>query len=275
MQAAAAGYFPNHVEKDAEAESSNSCSVDENNASFLQNLREATANLYAAGGEASDPIIAATLFATAEILGAYGCESAAFIATQFKAFAVADLGTGAVHWGEDSYGSEETPLIGELIIKPNRLHHAKAREFLKNSFFQKTGESMIAATIAVAVFYQVLDPESFVFFSSVAFWASLANQIHAWEHMPAEEIPWVVKKLQGIILQTPKQHHVHHRDTDKSYCVMSPWFNGFLNWCGVWRALEYGVFKLTGVEPRLDERAQANKNKTAVLTAITEAKKND
>jgi ubiquitin-conjugating enzyme E2 variant len=36
---------------------------------------------------------------------------------------LADFLTGVFHWLEDAYGTEDTPVLGPLVIKPNIVHH--------------------------------------------------------------------------------------------------------------------------------------------------------
>ena len=46
----------------------------------------------------------------------------------------ADFVVGVFHWIEDAYLREDCPLLGELIARPNILHHYRPRHFLKHSW---------------------------------------------------------------------------------------------------------------------------------------------
>ena len=114
---------------------------------------------------------------------------------------------------------------------------------------------MVAATIAIAAFSIVLNQDYLYFAISMTVWASLANEIHALAHMLPKEKPWY-GCFQGYLFQGGQEHHVHHTETDRNYCVMSPWLNGILNYTRFWRALEWGVEMVSGVPPRLDENVR-------------------
>ena len=45
--------------------------------------------------------------------------------------ALADFIAGVVHWAEDAYFTEETPVIGPLFIRPNIVHHHFPRYFTR------------------------------------------------------------------------------------------------------------------------------------------------
>ena len=56
---------------------------------------------------------------------------------------LADFVAGLVHWLEDAYGSEDTPLVGSLLIKPNIVHHHYPRFFTKLSWWQSSWDLLL------------------------------------------------------------------------------------------------------------------------------------
>ena len=51
---------------------------------------------------------------------------------------LADFLAGVIHWLEDAYGTEDTPIIGPLAIRPNIIHHHYPRFFTKLSCRNET-----------------------------------------------------------------------------------------------------------------------------------------
>ncbi|MEY4798577.1 MAG: hypothetical protein RI978_878, partial [Verrucomicrobiota bacterium] len=56
---------------------------------------------------------------------------------------LADFVAGLVHWLEDAYGTEKTPLFGPLMIKPNMVHHHYPRLFTKNNWWQSSWDLLL------------------------------------------------------------------------------------------------------------------------------------
>lgn len=225
-----------------------------------RNIEEITANLDAKRATLSpttrQALIGALIFVGAKFSEIYGSQIGEILAFQLEALAVADLITGAVHWLEDTYFSEDTPVIGASVIRPNRQHHTHPRALLANSTFKRVRESVIAASIVMGALSLVLDSDQLIAAGAVAVWAALGNEIHAWEHMSAKEKPWIARLLQGYIFQSSAEHRIHHVNTDRNYCVMTPWWNWILNRTHFWRGLEHVVEWVTKVAPREDEKKQ-------------------
>ena len=58
------------------------------------------------------------------------------IALEFVAvWLLVDFVSGVVHWAEDSYGTETTPVIGRWMVGPNLLHHRNGAAFVGKSHF--------------------------------------------------------------------------------------------------------------------------------------------
>src|ERR1022692_2652401 len=52
--------------------------------------------------------------------------------------ALADFVAGGIHWAEDAYFTEETPVIGPLFIRPNIVHHHHPRFFTHLTWWQSS-----------------------------------------------------------------------------------------------------------------------------------------
>ena len=167
----------------------------------------------------------------------------------------ADLVTGLVHWGCDTWGDEETPWIGSSLIRWFRAHHREPRAMLEHDWIEVNGAPAVAASAAFLVL-PFLGSQS-VFGCAVA-WsligtAALANQFHQWAHMGSP--PLLVRKLQrsGLILSRVR-HARHHARHTGGYCISTGWLNGLLDATGFWRVLERSIAFVTGAEPRADAR---------------------
>lgn len=171
----------------------------------------------------------------------------------FFVVSCADLVCGFVHWLEDSYGSERTPIVGPTIIMPNRAHHARPREFLQNSWWRSARYQFIAGIglIGTAVWAGWFSWQLMLF----VIVAVNANEVHKWAHRSRAENGRLINWLQrrGLV-QNQQQHARHHRGSRNShYCTVTPWVNPVVDTLGVWRFLEFYIYRATGVRP-VDER---------------------
>jgi len=200
--------------------------------------------------------IGACMYIAGQVLSSYEVPGASHVVAQFNSIAIADVLTGMFHWMEDTYFTEQTPLIGQ-IITDNRLHHAQPQAILRHSAWKRIETPTIAAALVFAGLTQVLDSSNYYYAASILGWSAVANQIHAYTHMRFSERPWLVQMAQGYIFQSKEEHMVHHMNTDRNYCVVTPWLNGVLNTLKFWRGLEWMIEKVTGVPPRLHEKPKA------------------
>lgn len=173
--------------------------------------------------------------------------------------ALADLGSGLVHWGADTWGDDDLPVIGRRLLKPFRLHHVDPDDFLRRSFIDANGDVAFATLPSlVALLVLPLDRAwapalliTGVGFCAVGMWT---NQIHQWAHMP--EPPALVGRLQrcGLLLGRDA-HAAHHAGPfDRHYCITTGWWNRPLEAIGFFRRLEMVIAAITGAVPREDER---------------------
>lgn len=139
----------------------------------------------------------------------------------------ADLLSGLVHWTADTWGSEDTPIIGRRFIRPFRVHHANAEDILARSFLRLNGDVALGVLpLLMAAFFATGGWKFFVV--ALALSVLPTNQIHQWAHQPsAPRYARVLQRL-GFIL-SPAQHRLHHTSPHRShFCITTGWCNGFL-----------------------------------------------
>jgi ubiquitin-conjugating enzyme E2 variant len=165
---------------------------------------------------------------------------------------LADFVAGLVHWLEDAYGSEDTPLVGPLLIKPNIVHHHHPRHFTRLSWWRSSWDLLLvgAAILGFAAWLDALTWHVWLFVGL----SINANQVHKWAHMTRAEVGPVVAFLQDYwILQTPRQHALHHTDPKNThYCPVTNLVNPTLEALRFWDRLEWVLEKLTGAKHRSD-----------------------
>lgn len=156
------------------------------------------------------------------------------------------------HWLEDAYGNEEWPIIGELVTKPNILHHYDPRYFTRYSWLYSARILLGMGGIILAVAYAL---------GQLNWWVILfvliginANEIHKWAHRAPHENGKLITALQRSgLIQSPRHHGVHHRDPKNShYCVITDYLNPVLERIGLWNGLEAAIYQLLGVRRRPD-----------------------
>lgn len=157
-----------------------------------------------------------------------------------------DFISGLVHWAADTYGSEDTPVIGASLVKPFRLHHLYPRDICTHGLVETTGNVCILAVpvLSACLYLMWLLPESgLVAFSVFSFTLTAAatvatNQFHKWAHQesPSSFARWLQRKR--LVLE-PQHHKRHHtRPFDVNYCITNGWLNPLLNKVKFFRRLE-------------------------------------
>jgi ubiquitin-conjugating enzyme E2 variant len=165
---------------------------------------------------------------------------------------LADFVAGLAHWLEDAYGSEATPVVGPLMIKPNIIHHHYPRLFTKNNWWQSSWDllalGVVILGLAAWLGYFNWQVVLFVVISVNA------NQVHKWSHMTRAEVGPVVAFLQDIrVLQTPRHHALHHTDPKNTYyCPVTNLVNPLLEAVDFWGQLEALIEAITGITHRHD-----------------------
>jgi ubiquitin-conjugating enzyme E2 variant len=163
----------------------------------------------------------------------------------------ADLASGAVHWICDTFFSEDTPLVGPMVIRPFRDHHRHPARIAEYRLLEQDGTNYLILLLplylaasgggpAVERTGSVLAHAALLGFSV----GSLGtNLFHKWAH--ADRVPPGVRWLQrsGLIL-SPRRHAVHHRSYTGGYCVTSGWLNPLLDRIDLFGRVERGVRRL-------------------------------
>lgn len=164
---------------------------------------------------------------------------------------IADFLTGIFHWIEDTYFSEDTPLIGR-IIQLNRLHHDDPMDMCKTPWYRSIKETT-SLSMAIALLVHPLFANKLLVISTATL-TSLSNLIHKWNHLPQRKVNPVYRKyLQGVIFQGNKSHKIHHDNPMRDYFILSEFLNPVAEAVGFWRNLEDSIETVTGVPPRLHE----------------------
>jgi ubiquitin-conjugating enzyme E2 variant len=170
----------------------------------------------------------------------------------------ADFVSGLVHWGADTWGRDDTPVLGSRLLVPFRVHHVNPDDFQRRHFIDVNGDVAILAIPVLAALLR-LGLETSVAAAAgtfgFAFCAAcmLTNQIHQWAHLarPPRPVRWL--QACGVLL-TPSAHARHHdHPYDVRYCITTGWCNRPLEAMGFFRGLEAIVRALTRAEPRRDD----------------------
>lgn len=166
--------------------------------------------------------------------------------------AVADFIAGVIHWLEDAYFTEDTPIIGPLFIQPNIVHHHHPRFFTRLSWWESSA-ALVALGAAILLVAWPLGLLSWQLWLFVAIGIN-GNQVHKWAHRTRAENGKFISTLQDWrILQTPRHHGLHHSDPKNTfYCPITNLVNPVLERIEFWTRLEAVIERLTGVKHRHD-----------------------
>jgi len=183
-----------------------------------------------------------------------------FLCASVLSMSVADFFSGVFHWIADTWGSLDTPVIGNTFIRSFREHHLDPTAIAHHDVFEANGDNCMIAVpmLMLTSFIHVKNDDIYYLFVhnfvvTLCFWVSLTNQIHKWSHtyrLPAF-VSWMMSC--GLIL-SKKDHAVHHRNPfDKYYCITNGWLNPWLANIEFWKRLEAVITYVTGAIPREDD----------------------
>ena len=165
---------------------------------------------------------------------------------------VADFMAGVVHWAEDAYVREDTPLIGSFVGKANVIHHHLPRYMTRNTWWQSSWDLMLLSAVVVFVAWRLnlLTWHAWLF----AAVSANANEVHKWSHRTRKENGRFITFLQNIrLLQTPQHHAVHHTNPKNvRYCPITNLVNPVLDTIRFWDGLEWLLARTIGLRRRPD-----------------------
>jgi len=173
---------------------------------------------------------------------------------------VSDFFSGMVHWAADTWGSLETPVVGQTFIRSFREHHLAPVAICKHDVFEVNGDNCMLVLPFLIITSFVTPKQDDVYFLFVhtflvvtVFWVAITNQIHKWTH--TYKLPYYVKLMMDMgMMLSKKDHAVHHRNPfDKYYCITTGWLNPVLANINFWTRLEAVITLLTGRVPREDD----------------------
>lgn len=182
----------------------------------------------------------------------------------------ADFFSGLVHWGADTWGSVELPILGKNFIRPFREHHIDPTSITRHDFIETNGDNFMVTvpTLAKMAFnFYHLSPEEVqqnyshtCYLFLLAIFVAMTNQIHKWSHTYFGLPTWVVW-LQDWHIILPRRHHrIHHVAPHETYfCITTGWLNYPLEKLQFWSTLESVIESLTGYRPRTDDFKWAQK----------------
>jgi ubiquitin-conjugating enzyme E2 variant len=186
------------------------------------------------------------LDASAMVLGAVG------------GLLLADLASGLVHWAADTYGTEQTPLVGQLFVKLFRVHHSDPDNITRTGFVRINGDnSMLAALFMLGMLglrelgIGPTRPWALAMLAAFSVAIAFTNLLHQWAHR--NDPPALARLLHrlGLVL-TPAAHARHHEAPHLSdYCITFGWLNPVLDRLDMFRRMERGLAAV-GIHPTRD-----------------------
>ncbi|CAM4783706.1 unnamed protein product [Rotaria magnacalcarata] len=182
----------------------------------------------------------------------------------------ADLASGIVHWGADTWGAADMPIIGRNFLRPFREHHIDPTSITRHDFIETNGDNF-----AVTVPYLLYMAYKFTYSNDIdirrlynievymfllAIFVSMTNQFHKWSHTYFG-LPSYISVLQRYHIILPRKHHrIHHVvPHDTYFCITTGWLNRPLEAIQFWSRLELLIEKYSGAKPRSDDMAWAQK----------------
>ena len=169
----------------------------------------------------------------------------------------ADLVSGLVHWGFDTWGALDTPVVGRLAIRAFRHHHIDPTAMLHHDFVETNGHN-ITLSLTLTVGGLSLVPAAHasqgarfggLFLVVMAVFVSFTSQIHKWAHTPNP--PWFVRTLQRLGLLLSPEHHVAHHEAPhvRNYCTTVGWVDHVFFASRFFERLERLVGRVFGATP--------------------------
>jgi len=173
---------------------------------------------------------------------------------------LADLFSGLVHWGADTWGSFSTPFVGKTFIRSFREHHVDPYRITHHDIIETNGDNCMITVLPLALlsFVNIRDGNNsdlFIvsFVMLLCIWVSFTNQIHKWAHTLKPN--GAIRFLQEIkFVLSRKDHQIHHHTPfDRYYCITTGWLNPLLGSISFWKRMENLIEDVTQEKPRKDD----------------------
>jgi hypothetical protein len=170
---------------------------------------------------------------------------------------LADFASGLVHWGVDTWFSEEQ--FGRAILIA-REHHTHPQNILGYGFLEQAtlGSAPSAVVIGPIAIATALIGGSGGYLLMIV-WAVCSmcllfgTSFHNLGHRRSKSV--LIRAAQKMrLVVSPEHHWAHHREGQLiRYCAVNGWANYLCDKFGVWRKLERWVHAATGAVPRGDD----------------------
>jgi hypothetical protein len=163
-----------------------------------------------------------------------------------------DFISGIVHWLCDTYGTEETPVVGKGFIRLFRMHHSYPKDITISPFVYIAGPVSLLAflTLPIAIGLVMNNSHSFIIafsaftYAFITLWTVLTNQFHKWAHSGKTNKAVGFLHKYNIVLN-PSHHKLHHTEPfDSNYCITHGWTNPFLEKIRFFRRTENLLAKI-------------------------------
>ena len=152
---------------------------------------------------------------------------------------LADFLSGVLHWSEDrgGPGREHWPILGSQVFAPNIQHHSDPLALTESGFVERNWTTWAAVAPIALVLAWIFGLQLWIV--SAATGGAMANEIHTWAHRKTMAPAWAQSLQQIGLIQSPKQHAVHHvPDFKRNYCIVTDYLNPTLERLDFWRRLE-------------------------------------
>jgi hypothetical protein len=176
--------------------------------------------------------------------GIAGEQPGALLAAVLLGVVAADLSSGLIHWGCDTFFAEDTPVIGRALIGPFREHHRDPLAITRRTFLRLSSSNFLGSTGVLGAVWGVgaligvaASPLFDAWAATLTLGLAVTNQIHKWAHLP--RVPRAVAWLQRVrLLLSPSGHGRHHASGEGAFCITTGWLNPALDRLGVFARLE-------------------------------------
>eukprot|EP00538_Stauroneis_constricta_P011553 CAMPEP_0119563158 /NCGR_PEP_ID=MMETSP1352-20130426/22600_1 /TAXON_ID=265584 /ORGANISM="Stauroneis constricta, Strain CCMP1120" /LENGTH=352 /DNA_ID=CAMNT_0007611703 /DNA_START=195 /DNA_END=1253 /DNA_ORIENTATION=+ len=167
-----------------------------------------------------------------------------------SSWALADFGSGVLHWSVDNYGNGRTPVMGK-IIAAFQGHHSAPWTITERGFCNNVYKLCTPfGPVTMAAISLLTGPFATFFFTMFCVFEILSQEFHKWSHMTLSQTPKWANQLQNLGLTISRGPHAQHHIApyDGNYCIISGVCNPVLDKTGFFRWVEHVVYKLNGVE---------------------------